>query len=178
MTTAKNYALALWDIWQPEKLNRVNYHIDVLQILERLYRKSRDFRTLLDTPTLSQRQKEDRLSHAFREVDSVKVMKLLFLLIEKKEMRLLERIIHELKLLRNTGFSYLPLEVTTLRSLQQDEIDTIEVSLKEIFHVEHVSIKQKLSEKILGGMVFEFEGHKLDTSLKAKLHKIETKLLP
>lgn len=173
----KSYATTLWELLRNKSLEEVNFTLDVLQILSRLYQIDADFKTWISHPLIPSAQKERQLQSFFdnQPVDAI-LINFIQLLVHNRYFASLPQIIHRLKLLRNDHFHFLPVQVTVSIPLSPAQRSSLEMSLEQKFNAEVISIHEKIDPGVLGGMVIEFEDSKIDQTVKHRLERITEKL--
>ncbi len=169
---ANQYAKALFEITQESKTTK-----DVkeqLVVLTEAFDANEKVYKLLETPTLSRKQKEDVISKISAKCnkDLVSLLKLL-----TRNNR-----INELKNITNLFVEYtlesensINVRIESKKALNKSEQDLIKKKIETMFGKKAV-IEEVVKENLVGGLVIEAGGKIIDISLDSQLNKLKNYL--
>lgn len=165
----RKYTQAFLEIGLEEKI--LDQLILDLETVNRKLQADKGLREMLSNPSLNQDAKENFLKDIFRDFISHYTYNLIFLLIKKEDLGLLEPIILRLKKLMKERYETIEATVISAIPLTSE----IKVQISDKLHnltKKKIILKTKVDPEILGGLIFQIEDELLDLSLKKKLEKM------
>jgi len=170
---AKRYAKALYEIaCEKDKVSLVYQELeDILIILTQ-----NQVQSFLLAPEIAKPQKERFLVDSFTDKIHPLVLNFLKLLIHKTRIDLFAQIVAEFKRFVDDHENRLHAKVTSAFPLPDKELDKIKAILGKVTN-KNIVLENNIEKSILGGLVIDVAGTRLDSSMKHKIKKMQESLL-
>ncbi|ARN84449.1 ATP synthase F1 subunit delta [Candidatus Nucleicultrix amoebiphila] len=170
----KVYGKALFDY--ANELNALDEVSKDFESLRQLISESPDFQNFLSNPTFSKKNSIEVLKSIAESAQFTEVLlKLFILLAEQRRLNLLSDIIEEFHALYQSKKGYLMAQVTSSSPLQDKQVNSLQLILKEITG-KQVLLKHQENPELLGGFVVSLNSLQADFSIKAQLNNLRSEL--
>lgn len=126
----------------------------------------------LSCPTIPKSERTAALSEAFEDSLPEYVLSFLQILTEKNHAHLIPDCIADYRELYDKAMGILPARVRSARELTKDESDRLKSALEKRFH-KSVRLFCDCDPTLLGGMVVEIDGVRMDGSLRHRLSDVK-----
>ena len=174
-SSAKSYSQALYELASEEKkLDDVEKH--VISIVK-LISQSEDFNSLIKDPTNKQENQINSINIIFERFNlSILLKKFLNFLIMKRRFFYVEKILKDFVMICSKNRGEISAKLTVAKELNENEINKIKDELSQNFG-SNVKLNYNYDPNLIGGLIMQVESIMIDTSIKNKLQKIETKMI-
>ncbi len=174
-SSAKSYSQALYELASEEKkLDDVEKH--VISIVK-LISQSEDFNSLIKDPTNKQENQINSINIIFERFNlSILLKKFLNFLIMKRRFFYVEKILKDFVMICSKKRGEISAKLTVAKELNEIEINKIKDELSQNFG-SNVKLNYNYDPNLIGGLIMQVESVMIDTSIKNKLQKIETKMI-
>ena len=165
------YAKALRELSIENNID-INQIISELQLVKSYF--DDEFVRFLKNPRISKENKKEVFKQAFSNLNKY-VFSTLLLLIDKDMITDLNDIIFELNQLLEKENNIVHVEVETFKELSEEE----ELKIKNYFIFKlkkNIKITQIINEKLVGGLIINYEGKTIDGSLLTKHESLRDSL--
>lgn len=169
----RQYTQAFFEIGSEEKI--LDQLILDLETVNRKLRADKNLREMLSNPGIPESSKKKFLKDIFRDFISHYTYNLIFFLVGKKNLDLLESIIPRLKKLMKERYEIMEATVVSAVPLPSDIKTQISDKLYNLTK-KKIILETKIDPEILGGLIIKIEDELLDLSLKKKLEKMREEL--
>lgn len=171
--------LALFELLQPQGEAVVTENMESLEGFLELYRENKTLSFLLNHPALSEASKEKLLQIVTKALPMAPAtLNLLRLLLREKHMKALPAVMERLRRARREAFGVVEANLVTAEPLDEAMREQIAKKAAAAFGAKRVEWQTSADPKLLGGAVVEWEGFRLDGSLKHQLSVIKKTLTP
>jgi len=173
--TSKSYALALFEISKENSvLEKTEYE---MKNISKLLNKSSDFKGVILSPLVT---KEDKQNVLFKIAEqnnfSLTSKNFLGFVANKNRLFFLEKIIESFLNLVSKNKGELKAKLVSSKELTTEEQKKIQDDFSKDFKSQ-INIDYKYDPGLIGGLVIQVGSIMVDTSIKTKLKKLETKML-
>ena len=173
-TLAQTYARAICQI--AEEKNMIDQVETQVKMVEEIIASNEDFKNLFYHPRVPAEAKKETVQAIFKDdVDQIVLNALLFL-IDKRRETALSAIIKEYVELANEIRNIVTVEVTVARALTEEQKKALSDKLEKIL-CKTVSMKMKIDESIIGGVVVRLGDKLIDGSVNRQLRALKSTLL-
>ena len=166
---SKEYARALYDLCKEE--NITSDTLSELLVIDSLIRENKDYKKLLDTPSISLNERINIIDDAFSSC-SLYVKNFIKLLCENKKFYEFSSCAKEFNKIYDKENNIERLEAVTCVPLSDVQVKKLKEKAEKIIS-KNVIITNKLDESILGGVILKFSNSLIDGSVKNKLDTLK-----
>jgi len=171
---ATKYAEALIKIAKPK--NKLDAQAEELNLVAKILLSNEDVIKILRHPALSLKDKESLLKEVFRQYSlSADTLNLLFILLKKDRLNLIEGISLKYEQLIDTLQNRYRVEIVSAVPLKREEEEKIITKLSTILHAK-IKLKVNINPKILGGLVLHIGDKIIDGSIMRRLFMLRKEL--
>lgn len=171
---AKRYAKALFSLAKEEgKLSDIEADF---KIIAELIEESGDFRSFLENPLISERDKSDTMKRILDKKISRISYHFLMLLARKKRSAVLPAVVYQLHQLMLDYQNRVEGEVVSAADLDKEQMDKIKKHVQDVIGKE-VILNQRTDAGVIGGFVVKVEDMIIDSSIRYQLNKLREKLI-
>lgn len=171
---AKRYARALFETaLESKQLEAVEAD---LAVLGKSYRESADFRKLIDSPVISNREKQKIFTALFESRLQKLTFRFVSLLIGKNREAILVQIAGDFGELLDRHRGILRGDISSVVPLSAEQLKSLTAQLNKLTG-KKVVVQQHLDESLLGGFVVKLQDRVWDASLRNKLEKLRQNLI-
>ena len=173
----KTYALAFWELLEKADMKDASQTLQFLATFAVLYRNEKNVRDFFKNPRVDLKHKKKAAIGYCVACEQKAAALLLNILLENNHLNALPTIIEVLRERMNERFGILDVHVTSNLKLSDEQLKEAESRLLQVFDAKHVEWDQDVDESVLGGVVLNVNGMRLDNSLKTKLQQVENNLI-
>ena len=166
------YAASLFSLSEDEKL--CDIFIEQLSSIDSIINENREYKILLNSPTLSLEQRTSLIDEAFSSAHEY-VINFLKLLCEKKCMHTFSDCVKEYKKLYNKKNNIENVTAITAVALS-DELRKKLISKLQKDYGKKIQLQEKVDKSILGGIILRTENSQTDASVRTRLEAIRAQL--
>ena len=170
---AATYAQALYDLAKDENLT--DEIMAQLQALGESFSAEPDFVRLLSTPSLSKEACCGIVDEAFRDKIHTYVLSFIKILVEKGYVRHFADCCKAYKTLYNADHGILPVLAVTAVALTDAQTQKLTAKLETITG-KTVELTNRVDPSVLGGVRLDYDGKRVDGTVKNRLDSIAKKL--
>jgi F-type H+-transporting ATPase subunit delta len=173
------YATALFELAQSGADNAEmtgQVMLDLQRVLDFVYEGDGDFLKLLTSPIIPKQNKKSVLARVFGGgACSDLCYKFLCVLVDKKRFGELSGIYKAYRAKRNEHFGIT--DVTAILPFEADDatLERVKVQAEKLTG-KTVNLEVKIDPEIIGGMILDYEGKRLDGSVKTRLEELGKKI--
>lgn len=167
---SKEYAEALFELGVENGLE--NEFLEDLNVIRDSIEENRDFLTFLSSPGIPMEKRTTALDVALGESVREYVLSMVKLLCEKGRISLLDECINEYNALLQIKNMKAEAVVTSAVELTEDEKSAIKAKLEKLYN-KTIELNEKIDPSILGGIIIELDGNRIDGSLRNKLRDVK-----
>ena len=173
-TVARSYAEALFEL--AERDGALEAYAEQLGVITGLLESEPDFRLLLETPRISPGEKKQVVRDAFGGVIADRLLRFIFVTIDKRRQRFLLTIASEYSAMLNEHLGRLEVEITT--ALEPDDTlkSVLRRRLSELLDRDVLPL-YRVNPRILGGVVVKVGDRIMDGSVRQRLQKLRRGML-
>ncbi|MCH5208661.1 MAG: ATP synthase F1 subunit delta [Oscillospiraceae bacterium] len=172
----KVYGEAFFSLCSEEDPNGLSDTLSELSELSKLFSANPEFIKLMGTPTVSV---EEKLTLCGDIIKAGKVSKLcgnlMCLLVEKNRMSCFAGIEKTFRGLYNDKFKLAEITVTSSAPLSESIKDKIVKKMSDVIG-KKVTLIEKVDEKLIGGVVIDYESRRYDGSVRSRLDALKGEL--
>ena len=166
----KKYALSLYQIGQKENvLDEIQKGI---RVVDSLYKDSSAFRYFLLTKKIADSDKKKILSDILKDSCSHYVLELMFIIIDKGDIKSLRAIIDRFFIAVNNESDIIPVRIITSSALDNDEMQALIANIESKLN-KKISAKNEVDPNIIGGVKLMVGNKVVDGSISHQLRKIK-----
>ncbi len=166
----KKYALSLYQIGQKE--NALNEIEKGVRAVDSLYKDSSTFRYFLLTKKIADSDKKKILSDILKDLCSHYVLELMFIIIDKGDIKSLRAIIDRFFVAVNSESDIIPVRIITSSTLDNDEMQALIANIESKLN-KKISAKNEVDPNIIGGVKLMIGNKVVDGSISHQLKKIK-----
>lgn len=167
----KIYAQALFSLAQEE--NNVNEIYKDLTLIYKVISKDLTYLNIFNISSVSKEEKRQLILNAFESYVSKTVCDFLCLLVDKGRTKLLPSIIPCFRELYNDYYEIVDVSVTTSIPLDNRMKERIIHKIKGMVS-KNIILHEKIDKDILGGIIVEYNGARIDVSAKKELDNMKS----
>ena len=173
-TVARSYAEALFEL--AEREGAPEAYAEQLGVITGLLESEPDFRLLLETPRIAPAEKKRVVRDVFGGVIADRLLRFIFVTIDKRRQRFLRTIAREYTAMLNEHLGRLEVEVTT--ALEPDDTlkSVLRRRLSELLDRDVLPL-YRVNPRILGGVVVKVGDRIMDGSVRQRLQKLRRGML-
>ena len=174
-SSAKSYSQALYELATEEKnLNDVEEHaVSIIKLIS----QSEDFNSLIKDPTNKQDDQLNSINIIFEKFNLNNLLKkFLNFLVVKRRFFYVEKILKDFVMICSKNRGEISAQLTVAKELNANEINKIKDELSQNFG-SNVKLNYTYDPDLIGGLIMQVESVMIDTSIKNKLQKIESKMI-
>ena len=173
LTVAGTYAKALFDV--AKEADKIELIEEELDSLKSIFEKEQDFQRLVESPTISVKEKKEVLEKVFEGKMQEELLNFLYILVDKGRSNQIERIIRKYKdevadfkhFSNGTIYSATP--------LTEEKVAEFEEQVSKLL-AKKVKLQNQIDAKLIGGVKILVEGKVIDASVKQELADLLKKL--
>lgn len=169
----KNYGSALFSIAIDE--GKQEEILGELTTINDILNENSDFKKMLNTPSITMKEKIQVLSSVFEGRIDENTYNFLCLLTEKGRILYLNEITDEYRGLYNNYYDLTEVRVTTAIPLS-DELRTKVIKKLETITGKNVTIIEEIDADIIGGIIVNYDNTQIDASVKTKLDGLRAEI--
>ncbi|MDV6378265.1 F0F1 ATP synthase subunit delta [Sporosarcina sp. GW1-11] len=171
---AKRYAVALFEAAQ-EKQQTPAVQAD-LKELKKVFAGEKEFGEMLISPKFSPQQKKEFIGQFFSEANQL-VLNTLYVLIDAGRIGETVNLINDFQELANEASGIAEAKVYSTRPLSEDEINAISTAFAHKVGKQSLNIENIIDPSLLGGIRLQIGNQIIDSSISAKLARLERQLI-
>lgn len=171
---AKRYAQALFELAEEEK--KIDTIESDINLFDEVYRSVAEFRTLIDSPTISAEAKQKIFQAVLAEKIDLVSLHFMSVLFSKGREYILEDIISYFRGLLDDYRGIVRGEVQSVLRLSQAQMDELKEKLDKVTG-ENVVLSQSVNKDLLGGFIVKIQDTVIDASIKNQLEKLGEQLI-
>lgn len=171
---ANRYATALYGVAREDGRERELF--EELEAVDVLMRETPELLKLLGAPTLPKTKRCEILDRVFSGQISATLLNFLKILTEKRRINHWQGVVGEYRRLYYEQNNIAVARVTTARPLSEELESSIREKLSQAIG-KQIVLEKKVDASILGGVVLDFDGERMDTSVRTQLGKIRKQIL-
>ena len=175
VSSVNTYSQALYELAKEDKsLDQIELQVSsVINLIS----NSKDFKYLIKDPTIKQDDQSNIINLIAEKFNFNPLFKkFLNFLINKRRMFFVESILRDFIIICSNMRGEILAKLTAAKELNNTEIDKIKNELTKYFGL-NVILKYKYDPNLIGGLIIQVGSVMIDTSIKNKLNKIETKMI-
>lgn len=165
----KRYAEALFEV--AEEVNKIDEFREEIKFISDVFEQNERLRTIFEHPKLSKAEKKDILNELFKEKVSKEVLNLCYIMVDKGRGNDIKFVSPEFSKLANKKQGIVEARAITAVKMNDEEIKSLQDRLSKKFN-KKVELLNTIDKSIVGGVVVEVEGKRIDGSIKGKLDDI------
>ena len=166
----KKYALSLYQIGQ--KQDALDEIQEGVRLVSSLYKSSSTFRYFLLTKKIANSDKRKILLDILKGSCSRYVLELIFIIIDKRDIKSLEAVIDRFFLAVNNESDIIPVRIITSSALDNNEIQTLIQNIESKLD-KKIRAKNEVDPNIIGGVKLMIGNKVVDGSISYQLRKIK-----
>ena len=166
----KKYALSLYQIGQ--KQDALDEIQEGVRLVSSLYKSSSTFRYFLLTKKIANWDKKKILLDILKGSCSRYVLELIFIIIDKRDIKSLEAVIDRFFLAVNNESDIIPVRIITSSALDNNEIQTLIQNIESKLD-KKIRAKNEVDPNIIGGVKLMIGNKVVDGSISYQLRKIK-----
>jgi len=166
----KKYALSLYQIGQ--KQDALDEIQEGVRLVSSLYKSSSTFRYFLLTKKIANSDKKKILLDILKGSCSRYVLELIFIIIDKRDIKSLEAVIDRFFLAVNNESDIIPVRIITSSALDNNEIQTLIQNIESKLD-KKIRAKNEVDPNIIGGVKLMIGNKVVDGSISYQLRKIK-----
>lgn len=171
---AKRYAVALFQAAsENEQVSAVS---EDLKELRKVFQAQPDFNELLVSPKFSIKQKKELIGQFFKEANAL-VLNTLYVLIDAGRINELENLIEDFQDIANEASGIAEAKVYSTRELTEDEKTAISSAFAKKVGKQSLNIENIIDPGLIGGIRLQIGNQIYDSSISAKLARLERQLI-
>lgn len=171
---AKRYAVALFEAAQ-EKQQTPAVQAD-LQELKKVFNGEKEFGEMLISPKFSPQQKKDFIAEFFNGANQL-VLNTLYVLIDAGRIGETVNVINDFHELANEASGIAEAKVFSTRTLTEDETNSISTAFAHKVGKQSLRIENIIDPSLIGGIRLQIGNQIIDSSISAKLARLERQLI-
>ena len=166
----KKYALSLYNVGQKE--NALDEIQKGVRLVDSLYKDSSPFRYFLLTKKIADSDKKKILLDILKDLCSIYVLELMFIIIDKGDIKSLSPIINRFFITVNNESNIVPVRIITSSLLDNDELQVLTANIESKLN-KKISAKNQVDSNIVGGIKLMIGNKVVDGSISNQLRKIK-----
>lgn len=171
---AKRYATALFELSQQH--GQTGSIQEEMKELKKAFRDNKDLGELLDSPRLSSAKKKEIIANIFKGVNPL-VLNALYVLLDAKRMDEAQNVFEEFLVLADDAAGIAEAKVYSTRPLTEQETNALSAAFAKKIGKHSLRIENIIDPSLIGGVRLQIGNQIYDSSLSAKLEKLQRKLI-
>ncbi|MBQ5545389.1 MAG: ATP synthase F1 subunit delta [Clostridia bacterium] len=167
--TGREYAIALFRLAKEEAIETAL--AEDLTFLKEVFQKTPEYAAFLSAPSIPKQERLDSIREAFGESLHEYAVSFVCVLCEKGRVSLLPECVEEFEALFAASQRVSHAVVTSAAPLSDDQKERLQRKLKKRSG-NRVEMEYRLNPKLLGGVIVDIDGTRLDGSLRRQLKTI------
>jgi F-type H+-transporting ATPase subunit delta len=173
-TVARNYAGALFELAQADAA--LERYVEQLGRIADLVESEKDFRLFLETPRIEPSAKKDAIREVFEGRIPDRLLRFLFVVIDKRRARILPEIADEFAGMVNEHFGRLKVDITTASEPDKALKADLKQRLGRLLDRE-ILPRYRVNPRIIGGVIVRVGDRIMDGSIRHRLQLLRRSLL-
>lgn len=165
----KRYAEALFEAGM--ELGKVEQFRKEINFIEDVFEENNRLKVIFEHPELSNREKKDILNELFKEKISIEVLNLCYIMVDKGRSRHIKTVSQEYNIFANKEQGIVEAKAITAIAMTDEEKQNLQATLSKKLD-KTVTLTNAIDKSVVGGVVVEVEGKRIDGSVKGKLDDI------
>ena len=141
-----------------------------LEDIQRIIRGKTEFRNALLDESIPAEKRGNIVREVFKEANPL-VVKTLGVMAERGNIGLLSRVIEEYDLALEEGTGVITVDVTTAVPLDDATRELVRKKMSADFDGKEITLQEHVDKSILGGIILDAHGKRIDASVHSKLEK-------
>ncbi|WP_262174342.1 F0F1 ATP synthase subunit delta [Saccharococcus sp. Marseille-Q5394] len=171
---AKRYALALFELSQQH--GQTGSIQEEMKELKKAFRDNKGLGELLDSPKLSSTKKKEIIANIFKGVNPL-VLNALYVLLDAKRLNEVQNVFDEFLTLVDDAAGIAEAKVYSTRPLTEQETNALSATFAKKIGKHSLRIENIIDPSLIGGVRLQIGNQIYDSSLSAKLDKLQRKLI-
>jgi len=171
---AKRYAQALFELAQKNGQTGA-VQADLLE-LKKVFQTNKELDQLLESPRLKTAKKKELLADLFKGANQL-ILNTLFLMLDKKRIDEVVNLVNEFTAFANDAAGIAEAKVYSTRPLSADESQAISTAFAQKVGKQALRIENIIDPSLLGGIRLQIGNMIYDSSVSAKLERLERDLI-
>ena len=171
---AKRYAQALFELAQKNGQTGV-IQADLLE-LKKVFQANKELDQLLESPRLKAAKKKELLADLFKGANQL-ILNTLYLMLDKKRMNEVVNLVNEFTTYANDAAGIAEAKVYSTRLLTADESQAISTAFAQKVGKQALRIENIIDPSLIGGIRLQIGNMIYDSSVSAKLERLERDLI-
>lgn len=171
---AKRYALALFELAQQH--GQTGSIQEEMKELKKVFRDNKEIGVLLGSPKFSSVKKKELIANIFKGVNPL-VLNAMYVLLDAKRMEEAQNVFEEFLGLADDAAGIAEAKVYSTRPLTEQETNAISASFAHKVGKQSLRIENIIDPSLIGGVRLQIGNQIYDSSLSAKLEKLQRKLI-
>ncbi|MCM3636484.1 F0F1 ATP synthase subunit delta [Sporosarcina luteola] len=171
---AKRYALALFELSQQH--GQTGSIQEEMKELKKAFRDNKDLGELLDSPKLSSTKKKEIIANIFKGVNPL-VLNAFYVLLDAKRLNEVQYVFDEFLTLVDDAAGIAEAKVYSTRPLTEQETNALSATFAKKIGKHSLRIENIIDPSLIGGVRLQIGNQIYDSSLSAKLDKLQRKLI-
>lgn len=167
---SKEYAKAIFEIALENK--KEDKYLELLKMVLKTLDNNEDFKKILNSPFISDDEKNNLLNNVFKEIDE-DFLHFLFVLIKNQRFNLIEEIKDEFEKLYHENKNVVFVHVTSMEKLSKKQEEVIRKDLEKKYPGANLKIENEIDPNIIGGIKIIVNDESIDLSLRNYLSKLK-----
>ncbi len=173
-TVARAYADALFELAQAD--TALERYVEQLSRIADLVESEKDFRLFLETPRIEPSAKKDAIREVFEGRIPDRLLRFLFVVIDKRRSRILPEIADEFAGMVNEHFGRLKVDITTASEPDKALKEELKQRLGRLLDRE-ILPRYRVNPRIIGGVIVRVGDRIMDGSIRHRLQMLRRSLL-
>lgn len=144
---------------------------DILQII----RGKTELRNALEDGSIPAEKRSEIVREVFKEANPI-VVKTLGVMVERDDIGLLSRVLEEYDAALEEETGVITVDVTTAVPLDEKTRELVKNKMSADFGGKEIMLQEHVDKSILGGIVLDAHGKRIDASVQSRLEKARTVL--
>lgn len=171
---AKRYATALFEIAQQH--GQIGSIQEEMKELKKAFHDNKDIGELMASPKLSSAKKKEIIANIFKGVNPL-VLNALYVLLDAKRMDEAQNVFDEFLGLADDAAGIAEAKVYSTRPLTEQETNALSATFAQKVGKHSLRIENIIDPSLIGGVRLQIGNQIYDSSLSAKLDKLQRKLI-
>ena len=173
-TVARNYAEALFELAQRD--GDLELYAQQLGLFADLVETERDFRLFLQTPQIEPSEKKQAVQAVFHAHIPDRLLKFLFVVIDKRRTRVLPEMAEEFTAMVNQHYGRQKVDITLAAEPDEALKRELKDRLGRMLNKE-ILPRFRIDPRLIGGVIIRVGDSFMDGSIRHRLHKLRRNML-
>lgn len=169
----KRYAEALFEAGK--ELGKVEQFRQEINFIRDVFEKNNRLKVIFEHPKLSNKEKKENLNELFKEKVSTEVLNLCYIMVDKGRSKHIQEVSEEYNLFANEEQGLVEAKAITAVEMTDEEKENLQATLSKKLG-KTVTLTNTIDKSVVGGVVVEVAGKRIDGSIKGKLEDIHRSL--